>query len=75
MIKRFSPNNAARFRQNSLRELNEATAAMDGDIQQIVDEVDALEAVTPAISFDAQKGVVITPGVSITANTGTETEG
>jgi len=73
MIKRFSPNNAARFRQNSLAELNEVTAALDNDISQIVDEVDGIEAAACSVSFDSSKGVVVTTGITV-ATTGNETE-
>ena len=72
MIKRFSPNNAARFRQKSLEELNEVTAALDSDISQIVEEVDAVEATVQSVSFDGS-GVVVTTGITVAA-AGNETE-
>ena len=76
MIKRFSPNNAARFRQNSLEELNAVAAATDEDIQQIVNEVDVLETAVEnavySVSFDNQKGTVVSIGLTNSAGEQTE---
>ena len=52
MIKYFSQRNAQRYRTKSLQELNEVTAA-------IADDLEDIEAALPSFSFDNNNGLII----------------